>query len=94
MKDYELSKKERIISELMEEKMGLEQQLAFVPVKTDDELEVERLRSQVESLKLEKEELLKASGGGTKTDSYQMIKDLSDQNAKLRMKLMMANSNS
>lgn len=74
--------------------MDLEKQIAFVPVKTDDELEVERLRSQVESLKLEKEELLRCSGGGTKTDSYQMIKDLSDQNAKLRMKLMMANSNS
>lgn len=76
----------------MEEKIDLEKQLAFVPVKSDDDLELERLRSQVESLKLEKEELLKASGGGTKTDSYQIIKDLSDQNAKLRMKLMMAGS--
>lgn len=92
VKDFEIGKKDRIIAELMDEKMSLERQLAFAGHRSPEERDVDRLKSLIESLKLEKEELLRATAGGTKTDSYQIIKDLSDQNAKLRMKLLLATS--
>ncbi len=91
IKDYELGKKDRIIGELMEQKLQLEDQLAATataePSQTDRDLQ--RLRSQFESLKLEKEELLRFTAGGTKGESYHLIKDLSNENARLRLQLSM-----
>ena len=90
MKDYELGKKDRIISELIEQKMELEQQLSSYSTSdaTDKEKEIQKMKSQIESMRLEKEEILKFTAGGTKSESYQLIKDLSNENAKLRMKLI------
>ena len=91
IKDYELGKKDRIISELMEQKMQLEDQLAATTASEPSQVEreLQKLKSQYESLKLEKEELLRFTAGGTKGESYHLIKDLSNENARLRMQLTM-----
>lgn len=76
----------------MQEKMELERQLAFLSKPEETDKDYEMLKSQVESLKLEKEELLRFTAGGTKGESYQLIKDLSNENAKLRMQLLVLKS--
>ena len=75
----------------MEEKMDLEKQLAYCSQPEEDK-DYDKLKSQVESLKLEKEELLRFTAGGTKGESYHLIKDLSNENAKLRMQLLVLNT--
>ena len=73
----------------MEQKLQLEDQLAATAVSDPSQAErdLQKLRSQHESLKLEKEELLRFTAGGTKGESYHLIKDLSNENARLRMQL-------
>jgi len=58
-----------------------------------EDKEVSKLRSQLDSLRLEKEELLRFTSGGTKGESFQLIKDLSNENAKLRMQIAVLQSN-
>lgn len=68
--------------------MKLEERLGSIPAAPDTK-DLDRLKSQVESLKLEKEELLKFTAGGTKGgESYTLVKDLSNENVKLRMQIV------
>lgn len=64
IRDHELNKKERIINELIEEKMRYEKQLSKKVVVYGGD--TEKLKSEINSLKLEKESLLKFSAGGTR----------------------------
>lgn len=72
--------------------MKLEERFANAPAPPDTR-DLDRLKSQVESLKLEKEELLKFTAGGTKGgESYTLVKDLSNENVKLRMQIVQLQS--
>lgn len=65
VKEHELIKKERIVNELIQEKHMLQEQLNSKPSTSQEELE--KYKNMIKSLKLEKEELLKHTAGGTKT---------------------------
>lgn len=65
IKDHELGKKERIISELIEEKIKYE--TMFNQKEPMENHDSEGLKSEIQALKLEKEALLKFTAGGTVT---------------------------
>jgi hypothetical protein len=88
LKDKEIAKKEKMIRDLINEKMRIEEECALVRFENDKDEDMEKLVAQLAELRRDKDELLRISCGGSKfTDSYETIKDLSGENSKLRMKI-------
>jgi hypothetical protein len=88
LKDKEIAKKEKMIRDLINEKMRIEEECALVRFENEKDEDKEKLVAQLAELRRDKDELLRISSGGSKfTDSYETIKDLSGENSKLRMKI-------
>lgn len=89
IRDTELQKKDRIIKDLIQEKNRIEEEVFQLRLTDQKRVEPRKLMSEIEALKLEKEELLRISAGGSNVgDSYETIKDLSMENSKLRVKVL------
>jgi hypothetical protein len=89
IRDTELQKKDKIIKDLIAEKNRIEEEVFQLRLMDQKRVEPRKLMSEIEALKLEKEELLRISNGGSKIgDGYETIKDLSMENGKLRLKVI------
>jgi hypothetical protein len=92
LKDNEISKKDRIIRELVGEKMKIEEELGLVKGAEENKGGTRKLKAEIQATRLEKEDLIRLAGSGSGSgglkNASQTIQDLSSENGKLRLKLL------
>ena len=90
LRDNEISKKDKIVRELVGEKMKIEEELALVKGAEENKGGTRKLKAEIMATRLEKEDLIRMAGSGVGGvgNASKTIQDLSSENGKLRMKLM------
>jgi hypothetical protein len=90
LRDNEISKKDKIIRELVGEKMKIEEELGLAKGAEENKGGTRKLKAEIQATRLEKEDLIRlaGSGSGGLKNASQTIQDLSSENGKLRLKLL------